>query len=91
MRQMGVDRLPRGRYQPWYRVLVDERDRPGGQMTYVCHDNIEIWRDPPPSEDGNPLGGPVRQPQLPLTMARFDAAKGVYEPRDLIGDAPELR
>jgi hemimethylated DNA binding protein len=29
--QMGVDRLPLGRYQPWYHVLADTRDRPGTQ------------------------------------------------------------
>lgn len=33
---MGVDRLPKGRHQPFYQVLVDERDRPGGMVTYVA-------------------------------------------------------
>ena len=41
--QMGVEQLTRGRYQPWYHVLVDVRDRPGGQRCYVCHDNMELW------------------------------------------------
>ena len=31
MLQMGVDRLPLGRHQPWYHVLADTRDRPGAQ------------------------------------------------------------
>lgn len=31
---MKVDLLPQGRDQPFYEVLVDERDRPGGQTTY---------------------------------------------------------
>ena len=84
MRQMGVDELPRGRYQPWYRVLVDSRDRPDDQMTYVCHDNIDIWRDPP-TDDDNPMGGPICHPHLRQILTRYDPAKGVYEARDLIG------
>eukprot|EP01024_Parvocaulis_polyphysoides_P049421 TRINITY_DN47864_c0_g1_i1.p2 TRINITY_DN47864_c0_g1~~TRINITY_DN47864_c0_g1_i1.p2 ORF type:complete len:202 (+),score=31.92 TRINITY_DN47864_c0_g1_i1:97-702(+) len=37
---MGVDKLPLGRNQPFYHVLVDVRDRPGGQSTYVAQENI---------------------------------------------------
>lgn len=37
IRAMGVQRLPHGAHQPFYNVLVDERDRPGGQSTYVAH------------------------------------------------------
>lgn len=33
---MRVDMLPFGRNQPFYHVLVDERDRPGAQTTYVA-------------------------------------------------------
>lgn len=33
---MRVDMLPFGRSQPFYHVLVDARDRPGGQTTYVA-------------------------------------------------------
>lgn len=33
---MRVDLLPQGRQQPFYHVLVDVRDRPGGQTTYVA-------------------------------------------------------
>ena len=89
IRQMGVDRLPRGRYQPWYRVLVDIRDRPGAQMTYVCHENIEIWRDPP-TDDDNPLGGPISHPHVKASLTGYDRAKGVYVARDLIGTAPAV-
>ncbi len=33
---MRVDMLPGGREQPFYSVLVDVRDRPGAQTTYVA-------------------------------------------------------
>lgn len=33
---MGVDRLPKGRDQPFYQVLVDFRDRRGDVITYVA-------------------------------------------------------
>lgn len=36
----GVRRLPRGLDQPFYHCLVDMRDRPGGQTTYVAEENI---------------------------------------------------
>lgn len=38
---MGVANLPRGELQPFYHCLVDERDRPGGQSTFVGEENIE--------------------------------------------------
>jgi len=33
---MRVDQLPNGRHQPFYQILVDERDRPDGRITYVA-------------------------------------------------------
>ena len=33
---MGIHRLPHGAQQPFYHVLVDERDRPGTHTTYVA-------------------------------------------------------
>lgn len=41
IQQMGVDALPGGRHQPFYRVLVDVRDRPF-QNTYVAQCNLEL-------------------------------------------------
>jgi len=41
---MRVDILPRGRQQPFYHVLVDVRDRPGGQTTYVAEENVALAR-----------------------------------------------
>lgn len=39
-RVMGVAGLPHGEVQPFYHCLVDERDRPGGQTTFVGEENI---------------------------------------------------
>eukprot|EP00803_Ostreobium_quekettii_P006382 evm.model.scf_878EXC.8 EVM.evm.TU.scf_878EXC.8 scf_878EXC:48023-48715(+) len=39
---MGVRGLGRGAGQPFYQCLVDERDRPGGQTTYVAEENVEL-------------------------------------------------
>ncbi|GAX73816.1 hypothetical protein CEUSTIGMA_g1267.t1 [Chlamydomonas eustigma] len=49
--RMGVDALDEGRNQPFYRVLVDLRDRPF-QNTYVAQCNIEIFESDTSSEDG---------------------------------------
>eukprot|EP00298_Acanthocystis_sp_HF-20_P029095 c796_g1_i1.p1 GENE.c796_g1_i1~~c796_g1_i1.p1 ORF type:complete len:419 (+),score=159.50 c796_g1_i1:29-1285(+) len=49
IKQMSVDKLRFGRNQPFYHALVDERDRPGSQVTYVAqeHIKIETFTDPP--------------------------------------------
>jgi hemimethylated DNA binding protein len=36
----GVARLPHGTEQRFYRAVVDARDRPGAQVSYVAEDNI---------------------------------------------------
>ncbi|GAB0492191.1 hypothetical protein MMPV_003451 [Pyropia vietnamensis] len=42
-RAMGIDGLPRGRSQPFYHVLVDERDRPASVgICYVAEENVGI-------------------------------------------------
>ena len=73
---MKVDGLPLGREQPFYHVLVDERDRPGGQSTYVAQENLTTLR-----------GGlqPVEHPLVPQLFTLFDAESGCYLPR------PQLR
>jgi F-box protein 21 len=43
--QMRVDELPLGRDQPFYRVLVDCRDR-NSQSTYVAQENIRVEKEP---------------------------------------------
>ncbi|KAL4444009.1 hypothetical protein ABPG75_011746 [Micractinium tetrahymenae] len=42
MQQMGVDRLPGGRSQPFYHVLPDPADRPGQVQTYVAQENVAL-------------------------------------------------
>mmetsp|Transcript_29461 Transcript_29461/g.57714 ORF Transcript_29461/g.57714 Transcript_29461/m.57714 type:complete len:440 (+) Transcript_29461:42-1361(+) len=37
---MGVDTIPGGEKQPFYHCIVDDRDRPRGQMTYVAEVNL---------------------------------------------------
>lgn len=76
IRQMGVDMLPRGRYQPWYHVLVDVRDRPGGQYCYVCHDNISLWVAG--AEDLETDLGPIQHPDLFAVFVGYDATRGRY-------------
>eukprot|EP00850_Spirogloea_muscicola_P005345 SM000024S07807 [mRNA] locus=s24:642022:643937:+ [translate_table: standard] len=41
---MKIDALPKGPNQPFYHILVDTRDRPGGMSTYVAQENIVIQK-----------------------------------------------
>ena len=43
---MRVSLLAHGAKQPFYHILVDVRDRPGGQTTYVAQENIVPSRKP---------------------------------------------
>ena len=70
---MGVDTLPGGREQPFYHVLVDVRDRPGAQMTYVAQENIEL--DAPPEPLQHPKSADL------LVASSFDAERGTFEPK----------
>ncbi len=69
---MSVDALPHGRSQPFYQVLVDERDRPGGQVTYVAQENILLADTP---------AEPLLHPGVFGAFDEFDAAGGRYVPR----------
>jgi len=71
-RTMGIHTLHHGRDQPFYHVLVDVRDRPGGHISYVAQENISLDR---PSE-------PLQHPgvTVPGLFERFDAARGKFEP-----------
>jgi len=39
--QMGISKLPRKGTQPFYHCIVDERDRPGAQTTFVAEENVQ--------------------------------------------------
>ena len=80
--QMGVDQLRRGRYQSWYHVLVDVRDRPGAQRCYVCHDNLELWF--PVGFDDDPLG-PIQHPDVRRAFTAWHKERGNYVAPDLSG------
>lgn len=43
--RMGVDELPRGRSQPFYNIVGDDRS-----SRYVAEENIELLEDEPPQE-----------------------------------------
>ncbi|GBG65262.1 hypothetical protein CBR_g50304 [Chara braunii] len=45
---MKIDMLPEGRQQPFYHILVDTRDRPGGMSTYVAEESIALQPTPRP-------------------------------------------
>jgi len=45
---MKIDLLSEGANQPFYHVLVDTRDRPGGMSTYVAQENLMVQQDPMP-------------------------------------------
>ena len=74
--KMGVDNLHGGRSQPFYHVLVDRRDRPNDQVTYVAEENIQ-----------RPATGlacePVAHKMIDelLLPDSFDAERRGYEPR----------
>ena len=85
--QMGVDGLPHGRYQPWYSILVDVRDRSPPQMCYVCHENLLLWRDPPDEGEvrvngaypnPNPLRGPIDHPHVVRAFGAYDKDARMY-------------
>ncbi|KAL6785725.1 hypothetical protein ACKKBF_B01400 [Auxenochlorella protothecoides x Auxenochlorella symbiontica] len=69
MAAMRVDALSQGRFQPFYHVLVDERDRPGGVTTYVAEENLVAPRGV------RPILHPLMD-ELFLGMSK----EGVYNP-----------
>ena len=75
IRSMGVDALKYGRNQPFYHVLVDVRDRPGAQITYVAQENVML--DTPSVK--------LHLPMADDMFESFDVAEGRYVPK------PELR
>ena len=50
-----------GRQQPFYHVVVDERDRPGtGTNTYVAQDNVGVLEGNHAYETGCRFRGPLK-------------------------------
>eukprot|EP00438_Fugacium_kawagutii_P002043 Skav205100 [mRNA] locus=scaffold2214:185004:194922:+ [translate_table: standard] len=76
-RMMGVSNLPRGEWQPFYHCLVDERDRPGGQVTFVGEENLT------PDDDA---AFPVQHPFIEPFLIRCDELKS-YLPSPKLEEA----
>lgn len=65
---MKIGLLPGGHDQPFYHVLVDMRDRPGGMSTYVAQENLVLQK----------CARPVLHPWLPKFFRGFQ--DGTYVP-----------
>ena len=83
IRQMGVDKLPRGRDQPFYKVLVCCRDRPSAQCTYVAQENILVEAD----ASRQPRLGQITHPEVGKHFESYKT-RGVggrhYFPNDMV-------
>ena len=73
MQMMNVEGLTRGRMQPFYNVLVDERDRPGAQMSYVAEENIV---------PDSPVSERLQHPAAAELLLSLDKETGTYTVRD---------
>lgn len=77
MESTGVARLPRGASQPFFHVLVDLRDRPSPQISYVAMDNLTVLSG---AEGSLPADLVVIHPLLPRYFDSFAHATGAYQP-----------
>jgi len=81
---MRVDQLPNGRHQPFYQILVDERDRPDGRITYVAQENIAAFEG---LLDGMQT---IVHSQVAKMFTRFNEEERKYEPcAELIQQYPD--
>eukprot|EP00929_Paragymnodinium_shiwhaense_P087429 TRINITY_DN47607_c0_g1_i1.p1 TRINITY_DN47607_c0_g1~~TRINITY_DN47607_c0_g1_i1.p1 ORF type:complete len:410 (+),score=70.86 TRINITY_DN47607_c0_g1_i1:47-1231(+) len=74
--RMGVPLLPKGEAQPFYHCLVDERDRPGNQITFAAQENLLV------SAEAFPIDSPAAR----MLFERCDEVKG-YRPGPLLDEA----
>lgn len=74
LRRNQVRRLTKGKDQPFYKSLVDSRDRPDGGETYVAEENIEL----------QPMTEIIQHEDLGRYFKRFDAATSAYIPNDYL-------
>eukprot|EP00320_Phaeocystis_rex_P006682 CAMPEP_0119063230 /NCGR_PEP_ID=MMETSP1178-20130426/6623_1 /TAXON_ID=33656 /ORGANISM="unid sp, Strain CCMP2000" /LENGTH=251 /DNA_ID=CAMNT_0007044587 /DNA_START=84 /DNA_END=839 /DNA_ORIENTATION=+ len=81
IRTMGVDQLSRGREQPFYNVLVDERDLPGGVATYVAQENVLL--DKPADR--------LQHPAAEELLLSFDKEAGAYGVRTELSERYKRR
>lgn len=77
--------LPHGTAQPFYLVLVDVRDRPDAQVSYVAQDNVELLSGQGLQGGGEPSPTPsclVSHPSIASHFASFLPSAGVYVPAE---------
>lgn len=88
-----VDALPHGTRQPFYKVLVDVRDRPEAQVSYVAQDNIALLSSPPgASVDGAapapaPAARLVLNPLVSQYFSEYKPVEGFYLPNTQLAQA----
>lgn len=68
----GTARLPHGAAQPFYHVLVDVRDRPDAQVSYVAQDNIVLLT---PAQVAKASSTSSKAVSLPASPAAAAAAR----------------
>merc|ERR1711865_307576 len=86
-RAMGVHRLKDGPKQPFYEVLVDERDRPNSQQCYAAQENLT---NIDPQQDGVACE-PVQNDMVEAYLQQFLPLEARYVPgEELIDKFPEM-
>lgn len=94
----GADKLPNGVHQPFYHCLVDVRDRPSAQISYVAEDLIEAFEPIAEQQQNNDSNEVVDtaaalqrflviHPLLTRYFSRFVPSNGQYVVRAEITEA----
>lgn len=78
----GTARLTHGASQPFYHCLVDVRDRPDAQISYVAQDNVDLMTpvEGASVKDVSPLDRMVIHPLITRHFDAFKTAEGFYVP-----------
>lgn len=76
----GTARLPRGTQQPFYHCLVDIRDRPEAQVSYVAQDNIDATFVADDEGAFNAASNVVVHPLAAKYFSGFSTTKGYFLP-----------
>lgn len=83
----GAATLPSGTDQPFYHCLVDVRDRPEAQVSYVAQDNIELLETPSaPLTPALLVQRVIAHPLLTRYFADYRPLEGAYVPAGSSGD-----
>jgi hemimethylated DNA binding protein len=78
----GTARLTHGASQPFYHCLVDVRDRPDAQISYVAQDNVDLMTpvEGASVKDVSPLDRMVIHPLITRHFDSFKTSEGFYVP-----------